>query len=191
MSEFLAQNMFSLGIKKLAKSIASLAMAEAKSDHESAIIPLAFLDSIYSSELIVKASILKAELASNLSELGESSVSEVRQIELISGSSRLSFLELPQELERVSGRSIKNSSAYYRISHLRKTLFSEGLQATQLIEPTFRFAFESIEPLIIDMWGDIIFLHLPELNFAVDEYIETLLKQYNILFSEHDSREND
>ena len=71
---------------------------------------------------------------------------EIRQAELINGSSRLSFLELPQELEKVSGSSIKNSDAYYEMSRLRILLFSKGLQAKKLIEPKLRFAFESIEP---------------------------------------------
>jgi hypothetical protein len=190
MSSFLAQNMFLLGIKKLATSITSLAIAEARSDYESAAIPLAFLDSIYSSELIIRASILKAEITNNLSELGEDRVSEIRQVELIAGSARVSFLELPQELVRVTGKSIQNSDVYYEISHLRRILFSEGLLATQLIEPTLRFTFESIEPLIIDMWGDIILLHIPETDFEVDEHIDLLLGKYNISVSERDSHED-
>jgi len=184
MSDFLAQSMFSLGIIKLARSITELAIAEANSDYESAVIPLAFLDSIYSSELVVRASILKIELAGNLSTFGESTVSEIRKIELINGSSRLSFLELPKELERVSGRLIANSTAYYEMNHLRKELFSEDFHANQLVEPTLRFAFESIEPLAIDMWGDIILMHIPELDFEVDKHIETLLAQYDITASE-------
>jgi len=191
MSDFLAHNMFSLGIIKLATSLANLASAEISSDYESAAIPLAFIDSIYSSELIVRASILKAALASNLSNFGESNVSEIRRIEFISGSSRLSFLELPQELEKVSGRLIQNSEAYYEMSYLRKTLFSEGLPAIQLIEPLLRFAFESIEPLVIDMWEDIILMHVPELDFEVDAHIGALLVKYNIVVSEHDLHKDD
>lgn len=95
MSDFLAQNMFSLGVKKLAKSIKNLDSSKASSDYETAVIPLAFINSMYSSELIARASILKAELASNLSKSGEGNASGIRQIELITGFSRLSFLELP------------------------------------------------------------------------------------------------
>lgn len=123
--------------------------------------------------------------------MGEGSVSEARQAELIVGSSSLSFLELPQELRKVAGRSIQNIDAYYKMSDLRKILFSEGIQAQYLIEPTLRFAFESIEPLVIEMWEEIILLHVPELEFEVDRYIGNLLTRYAISVSDHDSYEDD
>lgn len=46
MSDLLAQNMFSLGIIKLAMSIAEIDSTEVRSDYESAAIPSAFLDSM-------------------------------------------------------------------------------------------------------------------------------------------------
>jgi len=116
MSISLSQNMFSIGASKLGISLASLASSEMRSDFDSVNIPIAFIDSIFASELIIKASILKAELESNVSRLSESMVAEARRIELIAGSSRLSFLELPQELYRVSGRGIHNPDAYYKMS---------------------------------------------------------------------------
>ena len=191
MSDLLAQNMYSLGIAKLARAIAELAVSEISSTPESIILSLAFLDSIYSSELIVRASILKIELEENLANLGEGAVSEIRQAELINGSSRLSFLKLPEELERISGKSIINSKVYYEMNHLRKILLSEEIDPTQLVEPTLRFAFESIEPLIIDIWGEIIALYFPELDFEVDKYIDILLTRYNVTVSQHDLFEDD
>ena len=77
MSKLLAENMFSLGIIKLASATADLSIAEASSDYESAAIPLGFLDSIYSSELIVRTSIVKAELSANFSSYGRSVVPEM------------------------------------------------------------------------------------------------------------------
>jgi len=38
---------------------------------------------------------------------------------------------------------------------------------------------------MIDMWGDIILLHVSELDFEVDRYIEGLLVRYNISVSDH------
>ncbi len=191
MSILLSQNMFSIGASKLGISLASLASSEMRSDFDSVNISIAFIDSIFASELIIKASILKAELESSVSRLSENIVTEARRIELIAGSSRLSFLELPQELYRVSGREIQNPDAYYKMSDLRKTLFSEGINPNNLMEPTLKFAFESIEPLMIDMWDDIILLHVSELNFEVDRYIEDLLVRYNISVSDHNSYEDD
>ncbi len=183
--------MFSIGVYKLGISVANLASPEIKSDLDSVNIPIAFIDSIFASELIIKASILKAELEGDTYGSGEGIVTEARKVELIAGSSRLSFLELPQELYRVSGRIIQNSDAYYKMIDLRTTLFSESINGGDLIEPTLRFAFESIEPLMIDMWEDIILLHVPELNFEVDRCIEALLVRYNISVSEHNSYEDD
>lgn len=99
----------------------------------------------------MRASLLKAELASNLSDFGESSVREMRRIESIAGFSRLSFLELPRRLKRASGSLIEDNEAYCAVSRLRKALFSDDFQSIQLVEAVWRFTFESIEPLMIDM----------------------------------------
>jgi len=186
-SNLLARNMFFFGIIKIAKSITELAIPESRLTDDSVTIPLAFLDTISASEVIIRACILKIELDKNLTDFGDNTVSEARKNELINGSSRLSFLELPRELERISGKSIANPAAYYEMDSLRNILLREGLDLNDLVEPTLRFTFESIEPLIIDVWEEIILLYVPELDFEVDRYIEMLLSQYNITLSQHDS----
>lgn len=77
MSILLARNIFSLGIIKLARAITELTISEGDSRDESAIISLAFLDIIYSSELIIRSVILKTELEK------KDTVSEIRKTELI------------------------------------------------------------------------------------------------------------
>jgi hypothetical protein len=131
------------------------------------------------------------ELAASNQVTGKDAVSELRLVELVNGSATLSFQELPQELARIAGKSLKNTYAYHEMNHLKYLLFRQEIDAPHLAAPTLRFAFESIEPLLIEDWEQIILFHIPELDFEVDRHIESLLEQFNITPSNLDKSEEE
>jgi hypothetical protein len=186
MSQLLSENMSAIGTMKLARSIADISLRYRENSVSRYVISLAFLDSIYAAELIVRASILKFKTIEKERFSKDAEDLGFRYLELVNSSFDFSFLKLPKELMQVTGKSIKNIQAYYEMSRLRNLLFSQGVDTDLLIEPTLRFAFESIEPLMIEDWEQIILLHVPELGFEVDRHIETLLERFNIAPSNHD-----
>ncbi|MGK7944075.1 MAG: hypothetical protein AB4058_06370 [Microcystaceae cyanobacterium] len=177
MFDFAAQNLIALGMKKLGKAVAEVTLDDLNSQIS---IPLAFLDSISAAELLIRGRILEIEERENVEDL--------RKIELLHGySARMAFPRLPEMLQKSIGYTLKKLDVYRQTVHLRTLLFTENVSSTQLIESTLRFAFEVIEPMMIECWSQIILLHLPEYNFDIDEHIETLLTRYCIEVSYHDS----
>lgn len=177
MFDFAAQNLIALGMKKLGKAVAEVTLDDFNSKIS---IPLAFLDSISAAELLIRGRILEVEERENVDDL--------QKIELLHGySARMAFPRLPEMLRKSTGYTLKNPDVYRQAAHLRTLLFTENISSTQLIECTLRFAFEGIEPMMIECWSQIILLHLPEYEFDIDQHIETFLTHYQIEVSYHDS----
>ncbi|AFZ38282.1 hypothetical protein Sta7437_4849 (plasmid) [Stanieria cyanosphaera PCC 7437] len=172
-----AQNLIFFGMKKLGKAVAEVTLEDCNSE---ILIPLAFLDSIAAAELIIRGHILEVE--------AETEMEDLRAIELIHGySSQIAFPRLPEVLRKSTGYIIKNLDIYRQTAHLRTRLFGEEVNSQELVEFTLRFAFEAIEPMMIEFWEQIILLHLPEYDFEIDQHIETYLIRYQIDVSDHDS----
>ena len=111
----------------------------------------------------------------------ETEMENLRAIELIHGySSQIAFPRLPEVLRKSTGYTIKNLDIYRQTVHLRTRLFVEEVNSEELVESTLRFAFEAIEPMMIEFWEQIILLHLPEYDFEIDQHIETYLIRYKI-----------
>jgi|GEM_PF-6256366 len=179
MFDFAAQNLIALGMKKLGKAVAEVTLNDFNSEIS---IPLAFLDSISAAELLIRGRILEVEQRENADDL--------QKIELLHGYSiRMAFPRLPELLRNSTGYILKNPDVYRQAVHLRTRLFTENVNSTQLIECTLSFAFEAIEPLMIECWSQIILLHLPEYDFDIDHHIEKVLAHYEINTSYHDSIE--
>ena len=172
-----AQNLIFWGMKKLGKAVAEVTLEDCNSE---ILIPLAFLDSIAAAELIIRGRILEVE--------AETEMEDLRAIELIHGySSQIAFPRLPEVLRKSTGYIIKNLDIYRQTAHLRTRLFVEEVNSEELVESTLRFAFEAIEPMMIEFWEQIILLHLPEYDFEIDRHIETYLIRYKINVSDHNS----
>ena len=179
MFDFAAQNLIALGMKKLGKAVAEVTLDEFNSE---IFIPLAFLDSISAAELLIRGRILEVEERENIDDL--------QKIELLHGySARMAFPRLPEMLRKATGYTLKNPDVYRQAVHLKTLLFTEKISSTQLIKCTLRFAFETIEPLMIESWSQVILLHLPEYDFEIDRHIENTLAHYEIDISYHDSIE--
>lgn len=177
MFDAIIHNMITIGLALLARSVAEVTLENRDSDFS---ITLAFLDSMSAAELLIRARILEVEVEKN------EAVSELRVNELVYGSSRLSFSRLPQELEKTSGYSLNKLQVYLEMTHLRSLVFTEWLSPEKLVKPTLCFAFEVIEPMLIDFWEEIILLHVPEYDFEIDQHIEEYLIRYEIEVHGHD-----
>lgn len=203
-----AQTLIFVGIKKLAKAVAEVTInnfdgvtscfgerVRQKFGDYNTSVSLAFLDSTTAAELIIRGCILEfegrccIESASCFSESNSEKVwRDLRKAELLHGYSlELSFPLLPEALKVATDYVIKKPDIYRHVVHLKTRLFTEEVSLEELIEFTLRFAFEVIEPIMIEHWGQIILLHLPEYNFEIDQHIETYLKHYEIEVSSHDS----
>ena len=171
MFDFAAQNLITLGMKKLGKAVAEVTLNDENSD---IFIPLAFLDSISAAELLIRGRILEVE----------ENIGDLRKIELLYGySEKMAFPRLPEMLRKHTGYAIERSDIYRQTVHLKTLLFTEDLNLTQLVECTLRFAFETIEPMMVEFWSQIILLHLPEYEFEIDWHIENVLAHYQIELS--------
>jgi hypothetical protein len=179
MFDFAAQNLIALGMKKLGKAVAEVTLEDFNSK---IFIPLAFLDSISAAELLIRGRILEVEERENIDDL--------LKIELLHGySARMAFPRLPEMLRESTGYTLQKTDIYRQTAHLRTLLVTEKVSSKRLIECTLRFAFEAIEPLMIESWSQIILLHLPEYEFDIDQHVETILALYEIDTSYHGSVE--
>lgn len=183
MVDAIIQNMTTIGLAKLARAVAEVTLEES---HSNFPVALAFLDSMTAAELLIRARILEVEVQNGMNSLQSEAVSALRLNELVYGSSRLSFIRLPQELEKISGYSLNKPQVYLEMSHLRSLIFREFLSPENLVKPTLRFAFEVIEPMLIEFWEEIILLHVPEYDFEIDQHIEGYLTKYEIKVHDHD-----
>lgn len=172
MEQVLANNLYDLGAKWIAREVSSLCLVPSPDMAETSI---SFLGAISASETIVRGCLFFNEMENNGKHLAETRLSE-----LLYGARSLSFPKLPSLIQENLGISTIDFSSHKEVLLLRKALlFSTNVDFHHLQCRMLQFLFEVIDPLMFKFREEIIFLYLPEID-GLEERISRYLDQIGV-----------
>ncbi len=155
-----AKNLINLGTSQLAKSLAEIVQGHQEE------VPLAFLSTITSSEMLVRGCLLHHEI------INAAEISDTRFIQLLQGSPTVSFSFIPKMISTILGHPLQDTAPHRRMMQVRKRLLKNGDLSIGFEEVTLRFAFEIIDPFLFEYLNGAILMHLPETLGDFDEVID-------------------
>ncbi len=178
-------NLIDQGLSRLARAVVEVSF---EPQRQPLAAPLAVIDCILATEYVLRGRILEVENSN--AEKKDKKISDIRLQQLVSGSKGFDFYSLPNELFQSTGYSIKNIEEYNSFGNLKNALVRRSFERDFLVETTLRYAFQVLEPMIMEFWDDLILIHASEYEFETDEYVDRQLTKYGILvkprFSEED-----
>ena len=92
----------------------------------------------------------------------------------------LMYGELPDALWATTGYRIKNLKQFKDFGKIRNNITHLGVPGLNLSKETLRFAFQVMNPMIIDFWKSDIFDSICEYDPDAEEYVREQLKGYKI-----------
>jgi len=124
--------------------------------------PMAVLDCIAGAENLIRGRILETIEYDATQKVRSTEDLIVQQ--LLVGSRKYSFQLLPEELKLASKYEMKNVERYQEFGLLRTRLFKKLFEQSELIELTYRFCYEVIEPVAFHFYEEQILNHVPGKN---------------------------
>jgi hypothetical protein len=135
----------------------------------------------HAAELIIKSCIAKEHpllLFTKIPKLEKLSNENLTLERLLNEGKTLNYSDLPDMLWASTGYVISDIDIYREFGYLRNTIQHLAIPNIDLVEPSLKFTFKVINPLIQEFWNTNVFEHL-EVDYS-DTWLKELLDEYKL-----------
>jgi hypothetical protein len=128
-------------------------------------------------EIIIKSCISKENPLAIFTKIPKLEQSEEISIDLLLREGKtINYTELPKVLFETTKYQIVDTNLYKEFGLLRNSIQHLGVPAKDICEPSFKFIFNIIEPIIFEFWGETVLDNLED--DVTDEYLIELLEEH-------------